>query len=302
MLISKDISDLVSVTCAMSSVVKYYDDHAEEEWDRLDQDAYHRLEFLVTAHYLDKYLPKKGGTILDAGGGPGRYAIYLARKGHYVVLLDISSRCLDIARREAARAKVTDRIKKIVEGSITDLSEFEDASFDSVLCLGPLSHLLNQSEREKVAKEIVRVAKIGAPVFVSAASRYGVFRAFLEIVPNELVDPSHKELFDSGIHRGHPTPHKGGKGFSTVDAYFFLPTEVKHLFERAGIETLEMASCEGLSSRLQAETNRIYENKRIWNLWLKLILQTCNDPTMLGIGDHILYVGRKMSRHKQMSM
>jgi hypothetical protein len=120
-----------------------------------------------------------------------------------------------------------------------------------------------------------------------------VFRAVSQIIPNEILDPSHEELFNFGIHRGHPTPHKGGKGFSTVDAYFFLSNEVKDLFESTGVKTLDMASCEGLSSRLQEATNKIYEDKEKWKRWLKLVLQTSNDPSILGMGDHILYVGRK---------
>lgn len=279
----------------MNQIVrKYYDEVAEREWKRLFEDAYHKLEFIVTTHYLDKNLPKKGGLVLDAGSGPGRYTIYLAKKGFNVFLLDLSPRCLEIAKREIERAGVEDRVSKIVEGSVADLQGFDDKLFDAVLCLGgPLSHLLDQSEREKAAKEIVRVAKRGAPIFISVFSRYGVFRAFLQLTPDEITDPSHEELFNYGVHRGHPTPHKGGRGFSKVDAYFFLPNEVKDLFENVGVETLEMVSCEGLSSRLQEATNRLYRKKEKWNRWLKLVLETCDDPSILGMGDHILYVGRK---------
>jgi len=277
----------------MGQVTKYYDDHAEKEWVRLTQDAYHMLEFLVAAHYLDKYLPKKRGLILDAGGGPGRYTIHLARKGYDVVLQDLSPQCLEVAKREIRNAGVEDHVKKIVEGSIVSMAEFPSESFDAVLCLGPLSHLIDRTERERAAREVVRVAKNDAPVLASVASRYGVFRAFLQLIPDEIIDPSHEELFNVGIHRGHPTPHKGGKGFSTVDAYFFLPTEVKELFESTGLKTLEMATCEGLSSRLQEATNNLYRDKQKWNRWLELILRTCNDPAILGMSDHILYVGRK---------
>jgi S-adenosylmethionine-dependent methyltransferase len=276
------------------NIVKdYYDEHAEDEWLRLTQDAYHMLEFIVTSHYLDKYLPTGGGLILDAGGGPGRYAIYLARRGYDVVLLDLSPRCLEVAKREVKGASVEDRVKGFIEGSVENLERFNDRLFDAVLCLGPLSHLIEPSDRQRAAGEIARVVKNNAPIFASVASRYGVFRAFLQIVPDELVDPSHEELFSVGIHRGHPTPHKGGKGFSTVDAYFFLPQELEALFEGVGVETLEMVSCEGLSSRLQQDTNKLYEDKAKWDRWIKLVLDTCNDRTLLGMGDHILYVGKR---------
>jgi SAM-dependent methyltransferase len=54
---------------------------AEYEWKRLKQDAYHQIEFLVTMHFLEKYLPSEG-LVLDAGGGPGRYTIELAKRGY----------------------------------------------------------------------------------------------------------------------------------------------------------------------------------------------------------------------------
>jgi S-adenosylmethionine-dependent methyltransferase len=65
----------------LSRVVReYYARDPGREWGRLVRDGYHRFEFVVTMHFLDKYLPRKG-LILDAGGGPGRYTVELARKG-----------------------------------------------------------------------------------------------------------------------------------------------------------------------------------------------------------------------------
>ena len=66
----------------------YYTDCVRREWRRLVKDAYHGLEFQTTLHFLEEHLPRKG-LVLDAGGGPGRYAIELARQGYEVVLLDI---------------------------------------------------------------------------------------------------------------------------------------------------------------------------------------------------------------------
>lgn len=132
----------------MSRTVKdHYDAKAGAEWNRLFQDAYHQLEYIVHMHFLDKYLPKKG-LILDAGGGPGRYTIALAKKGYKVVLLDLSLGCLEIARKEVRKAKAQKNVEEIIEGSITDLSRFGDECFEAVICLGPLSHLLESTDRE----------------------------------------------------------------------------------------------------------------------------------------------------------
>jgi len=278
----------------LSEVVRrYYDETAEREWGRLVSGPYHRLEFIITMHFLGKYLPEKG-LILDAGGGPGRYAIELAKKGYQVVLLDLSPKCLEIANREIEKASVKDKFKKIAEGSITDLSEFVDESFDAVLCLGALPHLVESKDRELAASELVRVAKKNAHMFVSVIGLYGVFRTILQRLPYSPLDPSREEIFSQGIHRIKWHERDSIQGLKSFpDAYFFHPNELRGLLESRGVETLEMVTCEGLSSHLQEETNKIYEDGEKWERWLEILLRTCTDPSISGIGEHLLYVGRK---------
>jgi S-adenosylmethionine-dependent methyltransferase len=79
-------------------VKEYYAKQARSEWHRLQQDPYHQIEFIITTHFLEKYLPKHG-LILNAGRGPGRYTIELARRGYDVVLLDFVPEMLKVAKR-----------------------------------------------------------------------------------------------------------------------------------------------------------------------------------------------------------
>ena len=69
------------------------------EWQRLVRDPYHTLEFMVNMHCIRKYFPPKG-KVLDAGGGPGRYALELCRLGYQVVLVDIAPGCIDKAKSQ----------------------------------------------------------------------------------------------------------------------------------------------------------------------------------------------------------
>lgn len=283
----------------MKGPKEYYNAMGEKEWRRLVKDPYHKLEFEVTMHFLRKYLPRKG-KILDAGGGPGRYAIELAKMGHQIVLLDVSEVQLDIAKKRIAarRKEIRDRVFNIVQGNITDLSEFGDESFDSVLCLGPLSHLIEEEKRKDAAKELVRVLKRDSPIFASVIGRFGTFRTVLQSLPGHLTDPSHQSVFTDGIHHGHERIHEyrkySKKEVAFPDAYFFLPEEVSTLFEECGVETLEVASCEGLSAHLQRATNALYRDKENWKVWFQTLLDTCTEPSILGVGEHILFVGRRM--------
>lgn len=278
---------------------EYYDAMAEKEWQRLVKDPYHKLEFEVTMHFLREYLPEEG-RVLDAGGGPGRYAIKLAEMGYEVVLQDISPVQLEIAKQKITRRRreIRDRILDVVEGTITDLSEFESNSFDSVLCLGPLSHLKEEDERRTAARELVRVVKKASPIFVSAIGRFGVFRTVLQSLPGELTDPSHQSVFTEGVHHGHKHAHAlrkyRRKKMHFPDAYFFLPEELPVLFEQFGVKSLVLASCEGLSAHLQRATNSLHADKERWARWFQLLLDTCTDPSIVGVGEHLLYVGRKL--------
>jgi len=97
---------------AKKFVKKYYAEYGIKEWKRLFKDPYHQLEFGTTIHFLKKYLPKKG-LILDAGGGPGRYATELAKIGYDVTLLDLTPELLQIAKRKIKKEKVQNKVKQI---------------------------------------------------------------------------------------------------------------------------------------------------------------------------------------------
>ncbi len=89
-----------------SLVKQYYTTQVRKEWRRLVKDPYHRLELDTTLHFLDKYLPERG-LVLDAGGGPGRYTHELARRGHDVILLDLTPANLAFARRQIKKANIS---------------------------------------------------------------------------------------------------------------------------------------------------------------------------------------------------
>ena len=266
-------------------VKDWYAHNATVEWRRLQQDAYHQIEFIITMHFLKKYLPKRG-TILDAGGGPGRYSIELAKQDYSIVLQDLVPQMLETAKKKMKRAGVLRKIRQFAQGSIEDLSAFPDASFDAVLCLGaPLNHLLNPQQRQKAAEELVRVAKKNAPIFVSVISRIGLLKSILVDFPHEMRYAKHH------WEVGDYVPGMQGAGFTA--AHWFLPEELRELFEKQGVNVLEMAGLEGLSSHQRKQTNRLYKDQKKWRMWTKILLDTCTHPSVVGSAEHFLLIGKK---------
>lgn len=262
-----------------------------DEWGRLVRDPYHRLEFDTTIHFLKKHLPKRG-LVLDAGGGPGRYTIELARQGYEIVLLDLSPDLLNIARREVTRAGVQNRVRTIVEGSIDDLSEFASESFDAVLCLGaPLNHLTSGKRREKAVDELIRVAKRRAPVAISVISRFvaiaqGAAVALVE-APKELDD--RWKVYRRVLRTGD---YDGKLGFAPC--HFFLPVELEELLRRHGLKVIDEVGLQGIGAHYRYELMHLpAKGSKAWGAYERAHWDSCTHPASVATSEHFLMIGRK---------
>jgi S-adenosylmethionine-dependent methyltransferase len=103
-----------------------------------------RLRTDLTLANLQDFLPRSQSEpvrALDLGCGTGAAAVRLAQLGIYVTLLDSSLAMLDIAKRAAQEAGVTDRVI-LQHGDATHLTDpLQTASFDVILCHNVLEYL-----------------------------------------------------------------------------------------------------------------------------------------------------------------
>ncbi len=253
------------------------------EWNRLESDYYHQLEYIVTWHYLNKYLPKTG-KILDAGGGPGRYSLDLCRKGYDVTLLDISKENIILAKQKFALESpdVHNKLTDAVQGDIRDMSRFESHKFDATLCLGgPLSCIADKQQRLQALSEIVRVTKKDGVIILGVMGYYAMLRTVMKQASDQLLDEERISLIQKGenIVRGERW-------------HFFTVERLIAEVESCGLKTIDIAGCEGLSSGLQEATNALNDPiKR--NAWEKIITQTSADRAIAEISEHMIFIGEK---------
>ena len=263
-------------------IAQYYDRDAQHEWERMER---HRTEFAVTLRAMEKYLPPPPARVLDCGGGPGRYAIELAKRGYRVTLFDLSPGNLQLAQEKVRAADVT--LEAIEQGSATDLSRFAEDVFDAVLLMGPLYHLLEVEQRQQALREARRVLKPGGPLLASFITRYSAHRyAAVEETDWILREEQRSEEL---LHTGKLLPvEKDGQGRHGFVAYMALPAEVAPLCWQAGLEVKEILGVEGLVSHAEDQINLL--DGELWERWVALNERVSSDPCIHGCVEHLLAV------------
>jgi ubiquinone/menaquinone biosynthesis C-methylase UbiE len=106
-----------------------------------------RLRLDLTLANVQEFLPppqaKHSSRVLDVGGGTGAIAVRLTRLGLHVTLLDSSQAMLDLAKRAAQDADITEKIA-LKHGDADKLADLFDArSFDVILCHNILEYVDN---------------------------------------------------------------------------------------------------------------------------------------------------------------
>lgn len=108
--------------------------------------------------------------ILDAGGGTGKWAIYFAKKGHSVTLMDVAEPMLKVAKEAAEQEGLGSSII-IEKGDIVNLA-YEDESFDFVFSdRNPISHCGRKEDSYKSVQELYRVLKPGGTILGCVLNR-----------------------------------------------------------------------------------------------------------------------------------
>ncbi len=261
-------------------VRRFYDAHTGYEWERMER---HRTEFAVTLHALAEHLPPAPARVLDCGGGPGRYAIEMARRGYAVTLFDLSPELLAFAREKAAEAGVA--FDAVEEGTALDLSRFPDAAFDAVLLMGPLYHLFEESERRAALLEATRVLKPGGVLFAAFISRFAAHRDCAARYPGRLLEDreAYTRILDTGTF---PPEVEGG-----WTAYFAHPEEISPLCRSAGLDLEALLGVEGLVSGHETAIN--LTTGEAWAEWVKISARVAPEMTLTGASDHLLAIARK---------
>lgn len=243
----------------------------KDEDKRLVADKAHRVEFITTTNYIDRYL-KSNMKILEIGAGTGRYSLHYAEKGHDVTALELVPHNIEILKSHIKESMNL----TVVQGNAINLAMFNNEIFDIVLNLGPLYHLPALEDMEKVIKESIRVCKKDGIIFFAMLTNNSTF-------VNEVKKDPHYLLGDSYNHNNFD--------LEDVPFVFLRVEEIKDLFKNLPIHKLHLVAQDGISEILSEYINHFTDEE--FDMWMKYIISSSEDESIIGYSSHIMYICKK---------
>ncbi|MFI3206737.1 MAG: class I SAM-dependent methyltransferase [Clostridia bacterium] len=261
---------------------KYYDENSLKEWNRLNV---HPFEFVFTTHIMDKYI-KPTHSILDIGGGPGRYSINYAKKGCDVTLIDLSDGNIQLAKDKAKEQNL--EFPMFVSNCL-NIGDMELKKYDHVFLMGPLYHLLDMEDRIKAVNLAIERLKPGGILYCSFILDFAGIIYDLKngpgFLPEDLGNQSTKKLIDS-ITTG---TEYSGPAFTS--AFFINQKQIEPFMNKFNLEKLHLFGQEGI---LALNENQIKTfPKEEFDLWIETSKKFLDIPEFLAFSEHAMYVGKK---------
>ena len=268
-------------------VQSFYDQYAEQEWERWDKSPVQRVKFAVHLHYLRLYL-NASDRILEIGAGAGRFTQELARISQRIIVADISPVQLQLNRENAHSLGFADAVEGWVECDMCDLGlHFPDAEFDAVVCYGgPLSYVFEK--REEALGELLRVTKPGGHLFLGVMSLWGGVRHFLPGVLEVLPDVNRQIISSGDLSRDRPE-------VSTHFCHMYRASELRSLLEDFGVTIEVLSASDCLSANWEELLEPLQKDETIWQHLLEMEIEACREPGCVDMGTHLIAVCRKPS-------
>ncbi len=247
------------------------------------------FEFERIKSLIEKYIPSSSSRIIDVGGGTGKYAEWLAKKGHQVHLVEPVSKHVKIAQSSANKLK---NKFSVYLGESRNL-EFPNGFADLIILHGPLYHLQKEEDRALCIREAKRVLKndgiiLGFAINYSASTLVGLLNG---LIHKKTFFEMCKEELTTGIHNP-PNDYP----WLLAEAYYHKPEELRDEFVRQELSYINTYAVEGMAW-LDKDyfANMLNDTKK--NTLIELIRITENDSYLLPFSPHMMIAVKKQTTY-----
>ena len=265
-------------------MIGHYD--GVDEASRL-RHGWFQLERARTQELILRHLPPAPAILIDAGGGAGAYACWLAARGYEVHLIDPVAKHVEQARA-ASGQQSGHPLASAEVGDARHLTQ-RDASADAVLLLGPLYHLVERPDRIACLREAHRVLRPGGFVWGAGISRFASL--FDSLSSGFFDDPAFAPILARDLEDGqHRNPTSNPIYFT--DAFFHRPGELSRDFLAAGFQIEAVVAIEG-PGWLARDFDRLWNDPAQRERLLAAVRKVEREPSVLGASSHVMAIGRK---------
>ena len=257
-------------------------DYLREYYEGYDENSrliskHGMVEYITTMKYVEKYL-RPGMRVLEIGAATGRYSHALAQNGFQVDAVELIEHNIEIFKQNTIEGEPV----TITQGNAIDLSSFASDTYDITLLLGPMYHLFTTEDKLKALSEAIRVTKKGGVIFAAycmgdaSILSYGFIRGEIyNIIEQCKLDT---ETFHTFSH----------------------PWDIFELYRKEDIDTLRsgfpvtqlhFVASDGYANHMRETVDQM--DDRMYELYLKYHLATCERLDMMGYSHHTLDIFRK---------
>ena len=269
---------------SIQRIVQHYEE--VNEASRL-QSGWFQLEQARTRELILRHLPPAPATIIDAGGGAGVHACWLAELGYQVHLIDPVGKHVDQARQASAQQPG----HPLASAEIGDARALPhaDQSADAVLLLGPLYHLVEKSDRDACLREAHRVLRPGGFLWGAAISHFASL--FDSLTHGFFSDSDFAPIVEGDLENGQHRNPTGNPMYFT-DAFLHRPGELSRELLAAGFQVIAILPIEG-PGWLARDFDQLWNDPMQRERLLAAIRKVEREPSILGATSHIMGIGRK---------
>jgi SAM-dependent methyltransferase len=263
----------------------FFDEYGDREWARFEDGRTSPISAAVHAHYLRRFV-RRGDRVLDAGAGPGRFTLELAKLGATITVADVSAGQLQLNRRTLTEADLEDRIAARVEADILDMGLFAYGTFDATVCFGgPLSYVLDRAD--EALAELLRVTRPSGHLLLSVMSLVGATAGSLADVM-EIARGRGREVVEAVIKTGNLPGELSGH----APMHMYRWSELRDLLERYPCHIVAASASGPSYGRLHRDLHHSLTDEE--HEWLsRMEIDLAAEPGAIGIGEHIIAVVEK---------
>lgn len=243
------------------------------------------FEFERIKELIQQQITKPNSTIIDVGGGTGKYSEWLSNIGHQVHLIEPVLKHIKLAEKRAKKLK---NPFSITVGEAKDLPYKNDTA-DLVILHGPLYHLQKREDRIMAILEAKRVLKkggviLGFAINSTASTVVGLMNGMIHA--NSFFEMCKEEL-TTGIHNA-PKDFP----FLLADAYYHKPQDLKAEFLEQDLKFINLFAVEGMVWLDNEYFANMLDKKKSKTL-KELQKLTQNDEYLLPFSPHIMIAVKK---------